>query len=349
MQVGQNKTEAEILQLALEAFRKTVFPVQADVEVLDREIARTEGVRPELVLNMILKGKKHRFIAEVKNTLPKAQRQIMIMQRERMKDPLLLVTRYANPVMAEELRQNGIEFIDTAGNAFIDRDPVHIFVKGNKLREKPGRTAVKRIFKAAGLKMIYAFLCDPGLVEKTYRDIAAGAGVALGTVDRIMRELKELGFILDLGKQGFRLVRKEDLLQRWVIAYPEQFRPKLVLGCYKGEPGWWEKKRLLPKLAQWGGEVAAERITQYLKPELITIYTDPKHLNKVLLENKLRQDEVGNVEVLERFWKQNANRPEETVPPLLIYTDLLATGAQRNLEAAKLIYDKYLVQLIGKD
>lgn len=74
MQVGQNKTEAETLQLALEAFRKTVFPVQADVEVLDREIARTGGVRPDLVLNIILKGKKHRFIVEVKNTLPKAQR-----------------------------------------------------------------------------------------------------------------------------------------------------------------------------------------------------------------------------------------------------------------------------------
>lgn len=271
------------------------------------------------------------------------------MQRERMKAPLLLVTRYANPVMAEELKQDGIEFIDTAGNAFIDRYAVHIFVKGNKLREKPGRTAVKRIFKAAGLKMIYAFLCDPGLVEKTYRDIAAGAGVALGTVDRIMRELKELGFIIDLGKQGFRLVRKEDLLQRWVIAYPEQLRPKLVLERYKGEPGWWKKKRLEPKLAQWGGEIAAERITQYLKPELITIYTDPKHLNRVLLENKLRKDEVGNVEVLERFWKQNANQPEETVPPLLIYADLLASGAQRNLEAAKLIYEKYLIRLIGKD
>jgi len=349
MQTDQKNTEAEILQLALEAFRKTVFPVPADFEVLERGIARAGEMRPDLILNMILKGKKHRFAAEVKNTLPKAQRQLLFLYRINVKDPLLLVTRYVNPVMAEELKQNGIEFIDTAGNAFINRHPVHIFVKGNKLREKPAKTAVKRIFKAAGLKVIFAFLCDPGLVKKTYRDIAAVTGVSLGTVDRIMRELKELGFIFDLGKQGFKLVRKKDLLERWVIAYPEQLRPKLVLGRYKGEPGWWEKKRLDPKLAQWGGEVAADRITKYLKPELVTLYADPERLNKLLLENRLRKDEAGNVEVLVKFWKQNGNNPEETVHPLLIYADLLATGAQRNLEAAKLIYEKYLVQLIGKD
>ncbi len=178
MQVDRTNTETEILQLALEAFRKAVFPVQADLEVLEREIAHTREIHPDLILNMILKGKKHRFAAEVKTTLPKAQMQLLAVQRRMMKDPLLLVTRYANPVMAEELKQNGIGFIDTAGNAFIGRHPVHIFVKGNKLRKKPAKTEVKRIFKAAGLKMIFAFLCDPALVERTYRDMADGAGVA---------------------------------------------------------------------------------------------------------------------------------------------------------------------------
>jgi hypothetical protein len=41
------------------------------------------------------------------------------------------------------------------------------------------------------LKVIYGFLCNPGLENRTYREIAAETDVALGTVDWIMKELKE--------------------------------------------------------------------------------------------------------------------------------------------------------------
>jgi len=36
-------------------------------------------------------------------------------------------------------------------------------------------------------------------------------------------------------------------------------------------------------------------------------------------------------------------------PPLLVYADLMATGEQRNLETARMIYEKYIVQLIRED
>jgi hypothetical protein len=272
------------------------------------------------------------------------------MDRGKRETPVLLVTGYVNPETAEELRQNGIEFIDTVGNMFLDHPPVYMFVKGNKLPERIGLATVRRVFKGAGLRIIYAFLCDPGLAGRTYREIATTTGVALGTADRVMKELKELGYIIDLGKQGFKLVRKEDLFQRWVTIYPEQLRPKQLLGRYRGEPGWWEHKRLDPARAQWGGEVAAAKITRYLKPETITLYAAEDQLNPILLENRLRRDEKGDVEVLERFWLQtNAQQPKETVHPILIYADLLATGHQRNLETAKLIYEQYILRLIRKD
>ncbi len=174
--------------------------------------------------------------------------------------------------------------------------------------------------------------------------------MALGTVNWIMRELKELGYILDLGNKGLILARKEELLQRWVTAYPDQLRPKQFLGRYRGEAGWWERKKPDAREVQWGGEIAAEKITGHLKPETITMYIKADQLNQALLENKLRQDEKGNVEILERFWQQAIfPYPEEAVHPILIYADLLATGNQRNLEAAKLIYERYILQFIGKD
>jgi hypothetical protein len=272
-----------------------------------------------------------------------------MMRKGEFDHPLLLVTKYINTQLADELKQNGTEFIDTAGNMFINQPPLYIFVKGNK----PDIVKVpppKRTFKPAGLRVIYAFLCNPGLENKTYREIAAETGVALGTVDWIMKELKELGFLLDMGKRGQRLIQKENLLKRWVTAYPEQLRPKLTLGRFRGEYGWWQQKTLDPFKAQWGGEVAAAKLTQYLQPQIITIYTTPQELDQLLIKNRLKRDQTGDVEILKRFWKPaEIWKYEDLVHPILIYADLLATGNERNIEAAKMIYDQHIVQLIRED
>jgi hypothetical protein len=261
-----------------------------------------------------------------------------------------VIARHVNTETAEELRKNKIQFIDTAGNAFLDNPPVYVFIKGNRPPEATTRAPVKRAFKPAGLRIIFGFLCNPGLENKTYREIAAVTGVALGTVDWIMKELKELEFLVDMGKRGIKLMRKEALLQRWVAAYPEQLRPKQILGRYKGPTNWWEQKKLNPFEAQWGGEIAAERMTHYLKPEMITIYVGTQHLNQLLLENRLRTDVAGDIEILERFWKAVPDQqPQELVPPILVYADLLATGNQRNLETAKMIYEQNIIRYIGED
>ena len=51
----------------------------------------------------------------------------------------------------------------------------------------------------------------------------------------------------------------------------------------------------------------------------------------------------GEIEILDAFWNFDDNQPmTPTVPPLLAYADLIATLDPRNLEAAKLIHDRYL-------
>jgi hypothetical protein len=61
---------------------------------------------------------------------------------------------------------------------------------------------VKRLFKPGGLKLIFALLNNPGMEKATNRDMAKTAIVALGTVDFVLTELKELGFLIDMGKKG---------------------------------------------------------------------------------------------------------------------------------------------------
>jgi len=338
--------EHELLELALEALRNNL-PGRAEIKTV--KPLRAPRLRADYLLRIVMQGKEIRYYAEIKANVTKADKLLAMMRKGEFDHPLLLVTKYINPQLADELKQNGTEFIDTAGNAFINQPPLYIFVKGNK-PDIVNVHPLKRAFKPAGLKVIYAFLCNPGLENKTYREIAVQADVALGTVDWIMKELKELTFLLDMGKRGPRLIQKEKLLQRWVTAYPEQLRPKLTLGRFRGEHEWWRRKTLDHLKAQWGGEVAAERLTQYLQPQIITIYTTPQQLNQLLAENRLRKDPIGDVEILKRFWKPaEIWKYEDLVHPILIYADLLATGNERNIETAKMIYDQHIVQLIRKD
>jgi hypothetical protein len=338
--------EPELLELALEALRKNL-PGQAKIKTV--KPLRDPRLRADYLLGIVMQGKEIRYYAEIKATVTKADKLLVMMRKGEFDHPLLLVTKYINTQLADELKQNGTEFIDTAGNTFINQPPLYIFVKGNKpdiVKTPPP----KRTFKPAGLKVIYAFLCNPGLENKTYREIAAETGVALGTVDWIIKELKELRFLLDMDKRGQRLIQRENLLQRWVTAYPEQLRPKLTLGRFRGEYGWWQRKTFDPFKAQWGGEVAAAKLTQYLQPQIITIYTAPQELDQLLIKNRLKTDQTGDVEILKRFWKPpEIWKYEDLVHPILIYADLLATGNERNIETAKMIYDQHIVQLMRED
>jgi hypothetical protein len=340
-------TEEQILALAIEALKKNL-PGQA--QIATERVVRA-GLRPDRMLRITAQGREIKYYAETKTALTKAEPFLLRAGGYgELEHPLLLVARHVNPQMAEQLRQNGVEFIDAAGNAFINQPPLYIFVKGNKPPEGLMPTPPKRIYRAAGLRIIYAFLCNTGLENRNYREIAAAADVALGAVGLLLRELKETGFLLDMGKRGHKLTQKELLLQRWVAAYPEQLRPKQVIGCYRGEYGWWQNKRLDPVKAQWGGEVAAARLTQYLQPEVITIYTADRHINELLLENRLKKDPDGNIEVLERFWiPGEVQQNDDLVHPILVYADLMTTGNERNLEAARMIHEQYIIRPIRED
>lgn len=337
--------ENQILDYALAAFKKNVaLPIDIDREAQ----VEIQNLRADWLLKIRIQETELRFYAEVKNNITKPVLGMLLMQRDKFPYPMLLVTDYVTVRMAEQLKKENIQFIDAAGNAYINQPHFYIFIKGNRPPDIFPR--LKRAFKPTGLKIIYAFLCNPGLLNKTYREIAQAADVALGTVGWIIRDLKEMGYLLDMAKRGYRLIQKEDLLKRWLIDYPEKLRPKLLLGRFRGPQGWWQQKTLNPKFAQWGGEVAAAKLTKYLKPQNITVYTTREQLNTLLVETRLKRETDGDIEILEKFWTPLERwQDEDTVNPMLIYADLMATGEQRNIETAKMIYEQYIIRHIRED
>ncbi len=89
----------------------------------------------------------------------------------------------------------------------------------------------------------------------------------------------------------------------------------------------------------WAGEPAAARITRHLKPGGLTIYAE-KIPARLVAEKRLKKHEAGRIDFRKRFWRFDTDRRAETVPPVLVYADLLALADPRAREAAERIYDE---------
>ena len=336
-------TERDILREALEA-------LQQATQIMAIEEPERDDPRADARI-MLRRGQEEwHFRVEAKPWLTRENVGTIVRRIGDDRKGLLLVTRYVTPTLATQLRELGLAFMDTAGNAFIDEPGLLIFVTGNRPREKHPREGVTRLFRPAGLRVLFALLCNPGLERRTYREIAAMADTALGTINWTMRDLMMMGFMIDMGPKGRRLTNKEKIVEQWVVAYPQQLKPKQFVGTYKADRyDWWQGADLTPFDAQWGGEPAAAKLTQYLKPERITIYAGER-IQELILTNKLRKDPRGDVEVVKRFWTLDPKETRrETVHPLLVYADLIATANDRNIETARMIYDRELAGLIRED
>lgn len=153
----------------------------------------------------------------------------------------------------------------------------------------------------------------------------------------IMKELIDLNFILKT-KQTKKLKNTKELLNRWITAYHDVLRPRLLKKQMRfiNQDSYTHWKEInLNKIngaVYWGGEPAANLLTGYLHPGTFTIYTDQNwHSFK---EIELVPAETGNVEVLEMFWNKETYNG---VPPVLIYADLMSSRSDRNLETANII------------
>jgi len=342
----QVRTEHEIIRQALWMFHNNTGLIAEELPPVSK--GRLE---PDVIIKVTTDKETWQFSAVVKTNVSPATIGSAIGRLGPDRSKGLLLTRHVTPNMAEELREKGIQFLDTAGNAYLNAPPLYIFVKGNRPAVAIGAEKIKRAFQPSGLQVLFAFLLQPSLAAAPYREIANTADVALGTVGWVVRDLKELGYLVDMGHRGRRLARKSELLDRWVTAYPEQLRPKLLVGRFRAaNPNWQEETGDLSLLgACWGGEPAATRMTGHLKPLTAIIYTW-EDADGLILRNKLRKDPLGNIEILKAFWKPELQEKyKDQAPPLVVYADLLASADPRNIEIAKMIYEQKIDGLVRED
>ena len=296
------------------------------------------------------------YLVDVKRTVTPATLGAIVAQlRNRTTEngrPTLLVADYLTPPVAEKLRANAQQFADTAGNAYLEGPGLLVYVTGRRPTTTDAVPRTGQALTTNGLKILYALICDQTLAAAPHRTIAAAAGVALGAVPGVLADLQTVGNLLVAGKNR-RLNATKRLLDEWAFAYAQRLRPKTLHVVFSTPNfGTWREWNLDPALARWGGEPAANVLVRHLTPGVLTIYAD-KPPPKLVVEQRMgtiaRVPQTGPyVEFRRPFWGATLNTGDrtDTVPPALVYADLLATGDARCIETAQMIYDAYLARLL---
>jgi len=265
--------------------------------------------------------------------------------KEENQNFILIANNISKP-LRRKLREAKINFIDGTGNTSINIGEIHIYVEGLK-----GDTRLKevRTYRVSNLKLLWMILQKPEYLNRPYRELAEIAQVSLDTISKTLNMLKNQGFIVKIDNKKRKLVRKDYLINKWLNGFEDTLKPKLKRGTYryagKDFNQQWPNTKFHTNNILWGGEPAAAKLTKYLKPEIFTIYTNLTD-NEILKKYRIVNDVKGNIEIIEMFFNPEIFRLNDLVPPLLIYADLQITGEDRNLETAKLIYDKYIANTL---
>lgn len=296
----------------------------------------------------ILNIKNIQFIVEAKSAMRASNQGLVLSRLEDIRNTsnrhIIFIADYISKEAASLLKERGFNYIDTSGNAFIKSNELVIYIEGQK-RRTARLTNQSRAFQEAGVKIIFHLLSKPENLQHSYREIAQRVGVSLGSVSNVMAELEELNYLIKTkNKRVFK--NKESLLERWLVEFNTVLKPRIIRSRMKFlDPNItqnWRNKLINQKPGEilWGGEPAGAILVNNFRPQEFTIYSNLE-LPDIAKTLRLVPDKTGNVEVCQKFWR-NDDINLSITPALLIYTDLMNSGYGRNVEIANEIFKNEL-------
>lgn len=256
----------------------------------------------------------------------------------------MIVAEHLTPGTKEMFREQGIAYLEGNGNLFLQDAGVYILID-NKRPQTIKKELGNRAFTKTGVKVVFQLLNQPELINAPQRMIAEAAGVGLGNIPQVITGLKETGFLMQKDKNTYLINNKVELLNKWAAEYTNKLKPGLYIGNYKFQKTAlkhdWRGIVFNDTNYFWGGEAAGDLLTDYLRPEILTLYTGGSRID-LMLKLNLIPDEEGDIKVYQKFWNRNPNTYLQTAPPIIVYADLIAMNDKRCLETAQKIFDEYI-------
>lgn len=354
-------TEQEILEACLAKLRALDPVKRVDLKKEHNRVPRGED--GQLILHT--EADQFIFLYECKRALNLPGLEHVLLQlthyTKKTKAKLLILSDYFPPRLAERLIQEGINFVDAAGNVYVHWSPkLHIQIQGMRPKQL-WESKTERLSQPSGLQLIYALITQGPRTLGSYRELARAAGVALGSVAWVVRELKAKGYLVQRGRKDWRLTRKGKLLDLWVGGYAGRLRRKLVIGRY------WPpeedrratmthlQKELADGKIHWAltGGFAADELTRHYRGNELSFFVQdwPSDLSRRLM---WLPSPEGPVTVLRQFsplvvFDLERSSTFSVAHPLLVYSELVFQGRERELETAKILYERYLTSFVHND
>jgi hypothetical protein len=228
-----------------------------------------------------------------------------------------------------------VQYVDTAGNAWIEFGDVLIDVRGRQRPDFGARrpTSAGNLFSAGRAQVVLTLLAWPQLWGASRREVAQAAGVSVGQAHNALTLLEQAGY-------GAHRVHAHhtDLLDLWAAAFPTGLAPRLTLATYAGDVDHPQKLSADESIFLSG----ASAIRDVLRPVTLTLYVetlDPR----LAIKNRWRTDGHPNVVVRRKFWTAPVDSSHDyepltgfrNAPWPLVYADLLNSDDPRVRNEAK--------------
>ena len=327
--------ERQIVDKAIDALT-THFPM-----LVEWETAHLVDNKQPIDGFLLLQNK--RIAAEVKGDF-RMHQLVQLLAQKAKHEAFILIVNVLSENSKAKLKELGINYLDTAGNAFIFYPPIAIAIDGKK--KAVNRENLKdKAFTKAGMRLVFAYLKNETLIHQPYRDIAKIVGVSIDTITKTNESLKQQGFIRQLTDKKIALTDTKKLFEKWADVYETRIKPKLFYEKFsflntEAERNW--KTIPLSKNACWGGEAAADLQTNFIRPAIFTLYSTESKV-ELMKQYRLKPDTKGNIQVYLPFTTNlEFMREEQATHPILTYADLLNTGEPRNLEVAQKLYENHV-------
>ena len=336
---AETSTDHSVISSALSAVKRSAG---IDGKLLE---FRQDGA----VVSLHLAGKSTNYVCTVKRKIDRAAVLLDLRARARPGSKALLVCMSMSSAMVEQCRQLSIQFIDAAGNAYLDNGRgLYVYIAGLKSEQTVSALRRDATITPSALRVMFAVLAEPALLNAAYRDLAAVAGISIGGIGKAFDTMEAAGFIGTIASTERRIRDPERMLSEWATGYLQRLRPSLekyrfsATGPLELGTAWKPQQAI----SAWGGEWAAAYVTSHLKPATCTIYAaapSPKLIADLVKQFRLRADPDGPIEIVKAFWRMDRLIDFfPTVPLHLIYADLLETNDPRNLTVAELIAKKVI-------
>jgi hypothetical protein len=207
-------------------FESTNFIELKDMKSEAKSLFPNQQVEPDLIVEIQAKDqKKYLLVFEVKSAgQPRYARMAASLLKNMIGSRKNLYGVFAAIFISEEskqiCRENGIGFIDLAGNCLFAFDNVYLSIEGRP-NPYPSTRPLKSIFSTKSSRALRVLLCNPRK-DWFVKDLAKEANISLGLASNIKQRLMEFEYIEETGSGKdlkFRPKNPKSLLRKWSDNY----------------------------------------------------------------------------------------------------------------------------------